>query len=101
MITRVDLQEAPTGVIIHQYEDGWDRSSYPIEAHINYSSTLAEMVQWFKDHGWTVREWPGGARSFKGKPRPVRSEGQAKIEIGIHGRDRRLIGAAMDWQLDF
>jgi hypothetical protein len=84
MITRVDLFEVPTGILVRQYEDGWRTTNTANEAHINYGSTLAEMVAWFEEHGWTVRTWPGGARAFKGSPRPVRDATRAKIEARSH-----------------
>jgi len=75
-ITRVDLRVQPRGegVAVLQYPDGWQAWTDPVEMHVNATTGLEDMVKWFKDHGWYVREWPGGARAFLGKPIPVRSK---------------------------
>lgn len=83
MLTRVDLYERPTGVLVMSFEDGWRTTNTANESHLNYSETLPEMVDWFRSHGWSVRTWPGGARAFKGQPRPVRSPGSAKITLPV------------------
>ena len=96
MITRVDMHENPMGVTVHQFEDGWRTTNSANEAHVNYATSLPDMVSWFRSKGWTVREWPGGARAFLGPARPVRGEGEARVEAKI-----RKQFAGFNFQLDF
>jgi hypothetical protein len=100
LIDRVDLREVPTGVLVQSFEIGWRTTNTASESHLNYSTPLADMVAWFKDRGWTVLEWPGGARAFRGQPRPVRDAGSARREEQIHATDTRLKGARLNWQLE-
>lgn len=76
MITRVDMKANVNGVFVQQFEDGWTAMTPPVERHTNAETSLADMVAWFKQRGWTVREWPGGARAFRGQPMPVRTKGE-------------------------
>ena len=95
-ITRVDMYTAPTGVIVQSFEDGWRTTNTANESHLNYSTSLADMITWFQAHGWTVRTWGKGARAFKGAPRPVRDPLQAKMSQRIHEVEYRC----EDWQID-
>lgn len=72
-ITRVDMKQHPTGVAVLKYPDGWTAGTNPVDAHLNTTTSLVEMVAWFKERGWIVREWPGGARAFLGRQMPVRT----------------------------
>lgn len=94
MVTRVDMHECPLGVIIHQFEDGWRTTNTANEAHVNYSTRLPDMVTWFRSRGWTVREWPGGARAYWGPARPVRDAGAGQLIAKMHP-------AGFNFQFDF
>jgi len=72
-ITRVDMKEYSRGVLVSQFEDGWTARTSAIEIHRNTTISLSEMVTWFKDHGWQVHQWKGGARAWLGPVLPVRS----------------------------
>jgi len=97
---RVDLHEVPTGILVQSFEAGWRTTNTANESHLNYSSSLPEMIAWFRAHGWTVVEWPGGARAFKGSPRPVRDALSARLESRLHAADARLQGAVLNWQIE-
>lgn len=97
MVTRIDLREVPTGILVQSFEDDWRTTNDANESHLNYTTTLPLMVEWLKDNGWTVREWPGGARAFKGLPRPVRPASAVK---NIHLPQVANLGQ-FNLQLDF
>jgi hypothetical protein len=79
VITRVDMFTRPQGVCVYKYPDGWKAGSTNMgdyDFHVNTDTSLADMIAWFKERGWVVREWPGGARAFrKGAVFPVRTRG--------------------------
>ena len=79
--TRVDLFEMPAGgVRVYWYHTGWERkmNTPPATNHINSVMSLAEMVSWLDENGWTVRTWPKGARGFLGSPHPIRTRYEIK-----------------------
>jgi hypothetical protein len=76
IITRVDMHQRPNGVAVSQFGDGWTAGTPADDFHINATTRLDDMVEWFKSRGWIVREWPGGARAFrKGAVFPIRTRG--------------------------
>lgn len=53
-----------------ELERQWGRPSHE---SINEKMTIFEMAAWLRRAGYVVYEWPGGARAFWGKPKPVRT----------------------------
>lgn len=40
------------------------------------SFNLEQALDWCKANGYTVRQWPGGARAWHGSPWPIRTRAQ-------------------------
>lgn len=66
-ITRIDFKDGE----IHKFPFGWTAYTPPLQRRQASADEIATAIQWCKSHGWTVFEWPGGARAWKGKPMPV------------------------------
>jgi len=75
-ITRVDVIENPGGLLVRKYVEGWQASTPALSVSTNAEWTLDQAVEWLKEHDYTVRTGPGGARAWLGNPLPVRSRGQ-------------------------
>lgn len=72
-ITRVDVLEIVAGEWhIRKYPHGWTARTRPLEEKIVSATYAKEAIEWMKLHGWTVREFPGGARGWNGEAKPVR-----------------------------
>jgi hypothetical protein len=73
-ITRIDFErKAGDQIVVKKFPYGWTAKTRPLQTTTcNLQAFGGDPVQWCKDHGWTVREWPGGARAFRGKELPVR-----------------------------
>lgn len=77
-VTRVDMSQKSHGVCVWQYEDGWTAGTDAADFHINETTTLEDMIAWFKSRGWTVVSWGYGARAWWGPMLPVRTRYQIK-----------------------
>lgn len=72
--TRVDIILTGESWVMKKYPHGWSAKTPAIETK-NFNQVEADAaVQWLKQNKWTVLEWPGGFRAFKGKPMPVRDK---------------------------
>jgi len=72
--TRVDIILTGESWVMKKYPYGWSAKTPAIETkHFNQVEADA-AIQWLKQNKWTVLEWPGGFRAFKGKPMPVRDK---------------------------
>jgi len=72
---RVDLFITSKGVTVTRFwhQDGRDVPS-PDGAELKpVDFPLADAIAWLKFNGYTVRQWPNGARAFKGQPWPIRN----------------------------
>jgi hypothetical protein len=67
-ITRIDFMDGK----IRKYPWGWSASTRPIQERDATADEQAAGLQWCKENGWTVREWPCGGRAWKGEEKPVR-----------------------------
>jgi hypothetical protein len=70
--TRIDFLKEGDNWLCKKYAAGWTASTPPIETKQMTEQQIAEAIQWCKDRNWIVREFPGGARAWKGKLLPVR-----------------------------
>lgn len=105
-IDRVDIVKDKAGYVVTKYrrcEVVGDTYTYAIaaptytvpEGEFDYEGAL----EWLREHGYTVREWPGiseygipaGARAWRGAPTVIRDRQR------IIAMRRRLEQAAADW----
>ena len=71
-ITRIDILLNDITWTVKKYPRGWKAETKPITTSIlNNQDELAGALQWLKDKNWTILEWDGNYRAFKGKPLPV------------------------------
>lgn len=73
-ITRIDLVTTEFGQVKRCWQAGWmpgDKAHQvgPLSKDWDIDSAAAKLEQ----DGWTVRRWPGGARAWRIKARPVRT----------------------------
>ena len=71
-ITRMDFMQLPAGVNVRKFPYGWTASTRPMTDETKMDFDLDGALTWCKDHGYTVRNFPGGARAFLGIPLPIR-----------------------------
>jgi hypothetical protein len=103
-ITRIDFYKQADGWRVQKYPYGWTAKTRPIQEAV--LADTADALRWCKDNGWVVREWPGGARAFKGKPYPVRDtagimsmrrKAEAEYLGGQTGTNKIFFDFAFDW----
>jgi hypothetical protein len=71
--TRIDFQLEATGEwTIRKYPKNWTAATRPIETKTLTEAEVIKAMEWCKAHDWQVREFPGGARAWKGEVLPVR-----------------------------
>jgi hypothetical protein len=103
---RIDFAVVPSGVAVTKF---WLIDGRSIPAHGGEIKPtgfdLEAALAWCEAHGYTVRRWNGGARAWKGKPWPVRTQAQilrkrTQVERQVlAGRaDGRLL--SLDFALD-
>lgn len=70
-ITRIDIILEGEEYIVRKYPRGWKAQTRPIETKRLSLEQGAIAAQWMREHGWTVIDWDGNYRGFKGKMYPV------------------------------
>jgi hypothetical protein len=74
---RIDFAVTTVGVAVTKF---WLIDGRSIPAHGGEMKPagfdLEGALAWCEAHGYTVRRWDGGARAWKGKPWPVRTQKQ-------------------------
>jgi hypothetical protein len=78
-ITRVDILQVAGKWSVRKYPYGWTAKTRPISQREMTDAEAATAIAWCKQHGWTVREFPGGARAWKGEVKPVRDASTIKM----------------------
>jgi hypothetical protein len=71
-ITRIDIMQVSGKWVVKKYPYGWSAKTRPLTEKQLSDSEAAFAINWCKQNGWTVREFPGGARAWKGEVKPVR-----------------------------
>lgn len=71
-IIRADILQVGSAWVYRTYPRGWTAKTRPLKELEVDQVRASEIIQWCKDHGWQVREFPGGARAWKGEVKPVR-----------------------------
>lgn len=87
-ITRIDLVDTAHGPAKRCWRAGWmpgDRPRLSDVGPLAEGWTVESAAAKLEAEGWTVRRWPGGARAWRIKPRPVRTG-----EYASRFRDRML-----------
>jgi hypothetical protein len=71
-ITRVDILLDDTTWTVKKYPRGWKAETKPISTStLKTEGEVKGALQWLKENNWTVIEWEGNYRAFKGKMLPV------------------------------
>ena len=70
--TRVDIILEGDAWVMRKFPYGWSAKTPVIETKRFNQVQADAAIQWLREKRWTVLEWPGGFRAFKGKPMPVR-----------------------------
>jgi hypothetical protein len=96
-ITRVDIVQSDKKWAVRKYCYGWTARTRPISQREMTDAEAAKAIAWCKEHGWTVREFPGGARAWKGEVKPVRDASTIRMlrrqvmeTLRREGADQRL-----------
>lgn len=97
LTTRVDIILEVDQWVMRKYPLGWSAKTPAIETKRFNQVEADAAVQWLRENKWTVLEWPGGFRGFKGKPMPVRD----KYAIMSLRRKADVNHQLMQWDLAF
>jgi hypothetical protein len=80
---RIDFTQLPDGRVVVQKLRRDTRTNparprdIPLESEVKPEDfDLAGALAWCQGHGYTVREWTGGARAWKGEPWVIRTRAQ-------------------------
>lgn len=72
-ITRIDLIQTGNRVRVNKYPYGWTLGTPPISSELKPEGFTIEAAVALLGRGWTIRTWPGGARAWFGRPKPIRT----------------------------
>lgn len=106
-ITRIDFVKLGSEYHIRKYPYGWTAKTKPLTDKIVSESEFTNAVAWCESaHGWTVRNWPSGARAWKGEPKPVRdrasilavrANAERELHMGETGTNKIFYDFAFDY----
>jgi hypothetical protein len=72
-IIRIDFTQIGDTWNVKKYPYGWTAKTRPIKDETKPAGfDISAALEWAKKSGWIVREYPGGARAWKGELLPVR-----------------------------
>lgn len=71
-ITRIDIMQISGKWQVLKFPRGWTGKTRPISKRELTDDEAKTAIQWCKQNRWSVREFPGGARAWKGEVKPVR-----------------------------
>ncbi|MDD2922165.1 MAG: hypothetical protein PHQ36_07750 [Anaerolineales bacterium] len=71
-ITRIDVMQVLGKWVVRKYPRGWTAKTRPLTERQLTDDEAKAAILWCKTNCWTVREFPGGARAWKGEVKPVR-----------------------------
>jgi hypothetical protein len=80
-VARIDFHQVAGGWIVARFHRLTSRSGcayIPTCRETRPDFDIDAALSWCREHGWAVREWPGGARAWKSTIEPVRSASQAE-----------------------
>jgi len=102
---RIDFTriQASGKVIVTKFQRRDETADVPMEGEVKpIDFDLDGALAWCAENGYTVRQWPGGARAWRGKPWPIRSRSQIirrRRDVERHVRYRIATGKASDENL--
>lgn len=76
--TRVDFVQRSDGWHILKYCAGWTAKTHPVSDELKTEEEVNAALSWCEKNKWTVRRWQGGARAFRGAPKPVRTANEIR-----------------------
>ncbi len=71
-VVRIDILEVGKDWVVRKFPRGWTAKTRPLTERTLPAQEAASAIQWCKEHGWQVREFPGGARAWKYEIKPIR-----------------------------
>jgi hypothetical protein len=77
-ITRIDVLRTEKGWDIKKYPYGWSAKTRAITTRTVDEAEADKAVLWLREHGWSVRDFPGGHRAWKGEVLPVRGASEIR-----------------------
>ncbi len=77
-IDRIDFHQSGERWIVSKFTRCELGAYLPISRKSEIDFDVDVALTWCREHGWAVREWPGGARAWKREVEPVRSALQAE-----------------------
>ncbi len=77
-VDRIDFHQANAAWVVTKFTRCEMGAYLPILRRTEPAFDVDAALSWCREHGWAVREWPGGARAWKREVEPVRSALQAE-----------------------
>lgn len=77
-VDRLDFHQTPAAWIVARFTRCELGAYLPIARKTEPGFDIDLALAWCREHGWAVREWPGGARAWRKGVEPVRSARQVK-----------------------
>jgi hypothetical protein len=72
-ITRIDFLVTGATTTVNKMGMNVFEKTIVAEGKTHKNFDLAAALDWLRVRGWTVREWPGGARAWRDGLKPIRS----------------------------
>ena len=96
-ITRIDFLLGDGKWTVAKYPYGWKAGTPALSRETKGDKfNIDKSLAWLADKGWTVVQWPGGARTWWGGMKPIRS----REEILAMRRDQESKHLADGWHYD-
>jgi len=89
---RIDFLESNGRVLVSKFRHVSGRSDQPHGEAYELDRPLQEALDWCRENHYTIYEWSGGARAFRGEPWPIRSSRAMKT---LRDRMEQEANAAM------
>jgi len=95
-ITRIDFIHNDSDWIIKKFPFGWTAKTRPLLSETKPADfDMESALAWCESRGWTVYRWDGGARAWKGAPKPVRDR------ASILAMRRKALESHVHYTMDF
>ena len=97
--TRIDILEVAGRWVCRKYPKGWTARTKPLVEKDMTQQAALSAIEWCKEKNWSVREFPGGARAWRGEPIPVRTA--SEIRQMAKSRQENIRSGAGDKRFHF